>query len=98
MATDTNVPTIGHGTFSKDMSFPLPFAVPRLSAYLKRCAAPALLVVPSAIVAGEQAGKVISVHDGDTLTVLVSRQQIKVQLVGIDAPEFKQHTARGVEG
>jgi hypothetical protein len=35
-------------------------------------------------------GKVISVHDGDTITVLVDKTQIKVRLEGIDAPESKQ--------
>ena len=35
-------------------------------------------------------GKVISIHDGDTITVLQGKQQIKVRLFGIDAPELKQ--------
>ena len=36
-------------------------------------------------------GKVISVTDGDTIKILTSeRQQIKVRLYGIDAPEKKQ--------
>lgn len=35
-------------------------------------------------------GLVVSVHDGDTLTVLVGKQQIKVRLVEIDAPELRQ--------
>jgi endonuclease YncB( thermonuclease family) len=39
---------------------------------------------------GELVGKVVSVHDGDTLTVLVSREQIKVRLLDIDAPERRQ--------
>jgi endonuclease YncB( thermonuclease family) len=34
--------------------------------------------------------KVVSVHDGDTLTVLVERKQVKVRLTGIDAPELRQ--------
>jgi endonuclease YncB( thermonuclease family) len=33
---------------------------------------------------------VVSVHDGDTLTVLVGMQQIKVRLAEIDAPELRQ--------
>ena len=35
-------------------------------------------------------GKVISVADGDTITVLVDRTQIKVRLAEIDAPEKRQ--------
>lgn len=35
-------------------------------------------------------GKVVSVHDGDTLTVLEGTTQIKVRLAEIDAPELKQ--------
>jgi endonuclease YncB( thermonuclease family) len=35
-------------------------------------------------------GVVVSVHDGDTLTVLVGKQQIKVRLAEIDAPELRQ--------
>ena len=35
-------------------------------------------------------GRVVSVHDGDTLTVLVERRQVKVRLTDIDAPELKQ--------
>ncbi|WP_314989084.1 thermonuclease family protein [uncultured Campylobacter sp.] len=34
--------------------------------------------------------KVIKVSDGDTITVLQGKQQIKVRLFGIDAPEIKQ--------
>lgn len=40
--------------------------------------------------ASELAGRVVAVADGDTLTLLVSRQQIKVRLLDIDAPERKQ--------
>ena len=34
--------------------------------------------------------RVVSVHDGDTLTVLVDRRQVKVRLTDIDAPELGQ--------
>jgi len=34
--------------------------------------------------------RVVSVHDGDTLTVLVEKQQVKVRLADIDAPELRQ--------
>ena len=33
-------------------------------------------------------GRVVSVHDGDTITVLVGQSSIKVRLFGIDAPEL----------
>ena len=36
------------------------------------------------------AGRVVRVADGDTLTVLVSNQQVRVRLQGIDAPESAQ--------
>lgn len=35
-------------------------------------------------------GLVVSVHDGDTLTILVGKQQVKVRLAEIDAPELHQ--------
>jgi len=36
-------------------------------------------------------GRVVSIHDGDTITVLdASRKQHKIRLAGIDAPELKQ--------
>jgi endonuclease YncB( thermonuclease family) len=49
-----------------------------------------LLTLSQLIGAGELSGRVVNVHDGDTLTVLVSRKQIKVRLTEIDAPERKQ--------
>jgi endonuclease YncB( thermonuclease family) len=35
-------------------------------------------------------GCVVGITDGDTITVLVERQQVKVRLADIDAPESKQ--------
>ena len=35
-------------------------------------------------------GQVTRIVDGDTLTVLVNRRQVKVRLIDIDAPEKKQ--------
>lgn len=35
-------------------------------------------------------GKVVHIADGDTLTVLVDHQQVKVRLAEIDAPESRQ--------
>ena len=34
--------------------------------------------------------RVVSVHDGDTLTVLIEKRQVKVRLADIDAPELRQ--------
>lgn len=34
--------------------------------------------------------KVVKISDGDTITVLNSKEQTKVRLYGIDAPEKKQ--------
>ncbi|MEN9666453.1 MAG: hypothetical protein RLZZ326_2816 [Planctomycetota bacterium] len=49
-------------------------------------AAPTLAAPPATLT-----GKVVSVHDGDTLTVLdATKTQHKVRLHGIDAPESKQ--------
>jgi micrococcal nuclease len=40
-------------------------------------------------------GKVVGVHDGDTITVLTpSKEQMKVRLYGIDAPELNQAFGR----
>src|SRR5450830_1551866 len=49
----------------------------------------ALALSPSAQ-ADTTEGVVVSVHDGDTLTVLVGKQQVKVRLAEIDAPELRQ--------
>ena len=38
----------------------------------------------------ELRGTVISIQDGDTMTVQVDRQLVKVRLMDIDAPELKQ--------
>lgn len=52
----------------------------------------ALLVAVAGASAGEiVVGRVVGVSDGDTITVLdPRRQQFKVRLAGIDAPESKQ--------
>lgn len=44
----------------------------------------------SSAYAAELHGSIVSIHDGDTITVQVDRQRIKVRLVDIDAPESKQ--------
>ncbi|HSE01448.1 MAG TPA: thermonuclease family protein [Burkholderiales bacterium] len=35
-------------------------------------------------------GRVVSVHDGDTLTVLIESRSVRVRLTDIDAPELRQ--------
>ena len=48
----------------------------------------AILVIASPLFA--LSGKVVSISDGDTITVLSGKEQTKVRLYGIDAPEKKQ--------
>ena len=48
------------------------------------------LILTVALAAADLNGKVVSVTDGDTITVLVDREQVKVRLDGIDAPERRQ--------
>ena len=51
----------------------------------------ASLVLCLACSALAETGKVVGVHDGDSITVLASgNEQLKVRLEGIDAPELKQ--------
>lgn len=51
-----------------------------------------LLVQPAA--AAEFTGRVVAVHDGDTIRVLVGREQVKCRLANIDAPELGQPFGR----
>lgn len=39
-------------------------------------------------------GRVVNVHDGDTLTLMVDRTKVRVRLVDIDAPELHQAFGR----
>jgi len=48
-----------------------------------------LLLAASPALAAVQ-GRVVSVHDGDTLTVLIERHPVRVRLADIDAPELGQ--------
>jgi endonuclease YncB( thermonuclease family) len=58
------------------------------------------IVLLAAILASLQAsaatltGKVVKVADGDTITILVGKQQHRIRLQGIDAPERKQPFGR----
>jgi hypothetical protein len=46
-----------------------------------------LLVAVSPAGAAELVGKVVGITDGDTLTLLVGRREVKVRLAKIDTPE-----------
>ena len=48
-------------------------------------------LIANAVYAATLEGRVAGVHDGDTITVLdANRQQYKIRLAGIDAPESRQ--------
>lgn len=50
-----------------------------------------LLTFPTMLFAQVLSGRVVKIADGDTFTLLVNnREQVKVRLDGIDAPEKKQ--------
>jgi endonuclease YncB( thermonuclease family) len=49
-----------------------------------------IAVANVATAAANLTGKVIAVHDGDTLTLLVANRQVKVRLGEIDTPELAQ--------
>ena len=48
------------------------------------------LILLSPLLLFALSGKVVSIQDGDTITVLSGKEQTKVRLYGIDAPEKKQ--------
>ena len=50
----------------------------------------AVIFLASNAHAAELTGRVVAVADGDTLTLLVDRQQVRVRLADIDAPERAQ--------
>jgi endonuclease YncB( thermonuclease family) len=49
-----------------------------------------LLAAATLATAAELRGVVVGVTDGDTITILIDRRQVKVRLADIDAPESKQ--------
>src|SRR5687768_3221898 len=56
------------------------------------------LVVCQASAAESFEGHVIQVSDGDTITVLKGKEQIRVRIAGIDAPERRQpYSVRSLE-
>lgn len=57
-------------------------------------AAAALALAFSVSAWADITGRVVAIHDGDTLTVLVDRRQVQVHLAEIDAPELKQPFGR----
>jgi endonuclease YncB( thermonuclease family) len=57
-------------------------------------AAALLLAAPLVAAAETLTGKVVHVADGDTITVLVGREEVKVRLAEIDAPEHGQPWGR----
>jgi len=61
-----------------------------VSVYGPRRAALLLLITAVECYAETLTGRVIGITDGDTLTVLVARQTVKVRLADIDAPESGQ--------
>lgn len=59
-------------------------------AFLLVVLAPPIITAAENESPSELVGKVVGVHDGDILTLLVDRRQYKVRLEGIDAPEIGQ--------
>ena len=48
------------------------------------------LLLPVLAQAADLQGRVVGVHDGDSITFLAGRHQLKVRLADIDAPELGQ--------
>ena len=50
----------------------------------------ALLLISTSALAETFTGHIVHVADGDTVTLLVQKQQIRIRVAGIDAPEKAQ--------
>jgi endonuclease YncB( thermonuclease family) len=58
---------------------------------IRRAAFAFLLLTATPAWAEELRGRVVAIHDGDTLTILTAeRRQVRVRLAEIDAPESRQ--------
>ena len=65
--------------------------------YAKRISLLFLFLLPLTLLA-QRTGTVVSVHDGDTFTVVAENgQKIKVRLHGVDTPELKQSFGKEVQ-
>ncbi|MBO1081667.1 thermonuclease family protein [Roseomonas haemaphysalidis] len=58
--------------------------------FLSRAALVLCLLTSTPTLAEELRGRVVAIADGDTLTLLVDRRQVKVRLAEIDTPEARQ--------
>lgn len=67
----------------------MPFVDPHKS-LMKKLITFALLFAVSASAHADFSGRVVKVSDGDTVTVLRNRTQVRVRLGSIDAPEKRQ--------
>jgi endonuclease YncB( thermonuclease family) len=66
----------------------------RLTILACACSAVLALAVPRASSPKRFSGRVVGVHDGDTISVLVAKRAVKVRLEGIDCPELSQAYGR----
>lgn len=61
---------------------------PRFALVLASC------LLAAEVAAASYAARVVAVHDGDTLTVLAQRREVRLRLAAIDAPERGQPYAQ----
>ena len=72
----------------------LPPFTARTTAFARALAVAAILAFSPVSAHADVRARVVSVHDGDTLTVLIDHRQLKVRLTEIDAPELGQPFGR----